>query len=106
MSSRGTTSLLSLGQMYCCFNRDEHLACKRLKEIPAEELPAEYSLTGIETSPNETVPVAIGRALIGLGRIAQVSVHGAPAGPWGPAAGGFRPRRSLRDRRRDFPSHF
>src|SRR5215471_5108329 len=66
MSSRGTTTLSSLGQTYCCLTREPHLPCSMLKEIPAEALEAENSLTGIETRPKEMLAVAIARALIAL----------------------------------------
>src|SRR5262249_31452620 len=66
MSSRGTTTLSSFGQMYCCLTRVPHLECSMLKEIPAELSAAENSLTGMETSPNEIFAVPIARALIGL----------------------------------------
>jgi hypothetical protein len=34
-----------------------------LNETPAEDWVAEYSLTGIDTSPKEIVPVDIARAM-------------------------------------------
>ena len=40
MSVRGTTSS-SLGQTYCCFNREPHFLCSILKRTPAELSPDE-----------------------------------------------------------------
>src|SRR5262245_52680444 len=58
--------LSSLGQMYCCLTREPHLPCSMLKEMPAEALDAENSLTGIETRPKEMLAVPIALALIAL----------------------------------------
>src|SRR5207248_11520547 len=57
--------LSSRGQMYCCLRRPLHFECSRLKEMAADDCVAEYSLTGMETNPNEMVPVAMDRALMG-----------------------------------------
>ena len=64
--SRGTISP-SLVQMYCCLSRALSFAWSMLKDTPADASAAAYSLIGIETSPKEMVPDAIGLALIGLG---------------------------------------
>src|SRR5579862_8273604 len=56
--------LSSFGQMYCCLSRPPHLPCSRLKEMADEGCPAEKSLTGMDTNPNEMVPVAMDRALM------------------------------------------
>src|SRR5690242_3662454 len=47
--------------MYCCLTRPPHFACSRLKEMAADDSVAENSLTGMETSPKDMVPVASGR---------------------------------------------
>src|SRR5215510_9440445 len=64
MSSLGTTTLSSFGQMYCCLTREPHLACSMLKEIAEELLAAENSFTGMDTRPKEMVAVPIARALM------------------------------------------
>src|SRR5712691_11077359 len=61
MSSRATATS-SFTQMYCCLSRDPQALCSRLNEIARLASVAEKSFTGIETSPNETVSVAIDRA--------------------------------------------
>src|SRR6185503_7405786 len=61
MSSRGTTTS-SLAQMYCCLTREPQALCSMLKEIARLASVAEKSLTGMETSPKETVRDAIERA--------------------------------------------
>src|SRR5688572_27947564 len=58
MSSRATGTS-SFTHMYCCFRREPHALCSRLKEIARLASVAEYSFTGIDTSPNETVSDAI-----------------------------------------------
>src|SRR5687768_10921930 len=67
MSSRatGTSSFM---QKYCCFSREPQALCRRLKEMARLASVAEKSLTGMETSPKDTVNEAIDRAAIG-GRI-------------------------------------
>src|SRR5262245_50017062 len=50
--------------MYCCFSREPHSLWSMLKEIPVADSAAEYSLTGIDTMPKETVAVAIARGAI------------------------------------------
>src|SRR5581483_4064537 len=67
MSSRGTTTS-SLMQRYCCFTRDPHALCSRLNEIARLASVAEYSFTGIETSPNETLSDAMDLAAMVLSR--------------------------------------
>ncbi len=61
MSSRGTTTS-SLMHTYCCFRREPQVLCSMLKEIALLDSVAEKSLTGMETSPNETVSDAMERA--------------------------------------------
>src|SRR3979490_3371471 len=61
MSSRATATS-SLTQMYCCLSRDPQALCSRLNEIARLASVAEKSFTGIETIPNETVSVGVGRA--------------------------------------------
>ena len=46
-------------QKYCCFRREPQVLCSRLNEIARLASVAEYSLTGMETSPNEMVSDAI-----------------------------------------------
>src|SRR6267378_3732239 len=58
MSSRATATS-SFTQMYCCFNRDPQVLCRRLNEMARLASVAEKSFTGIETIPNETVSEAI-----------------------------------------------
>src|SRR5262245_24817666 len=53
--------------MYCCLSRALSLAWSMLNDTPEADSAAAYSLIGIETSPKEMVPDAIGLALIGLG---------------------------------------
>src|SRR3954471_14036074 len=62
ISSRGTTSSLSLGQMYCCFTRDPHFLWSMLKETLAFDSADEKICTGTDTRPKEIVAVAIFRA--------------------------------------------
>ena len=52
-------------QKYCCFRREPQSLCSRLKEIALLDSVAEWSFTGIETSPKETVSVAIDREAMG-----------------------------------------
>src|SRR5215831_785434 len=61
MSSRGTTTS-SLMHTYCCFRREPQVLCSMLNEIALLDSVAEKSLTGIETSPKETVSDAMERA--------------------------------------------
>src|SRR6185295_20074423 len=61
MSFRSTTSLLSVGQMYCCFTRPPHFLCSMLKLACSLEA-AVKSFTGMETRPKLTVPEAMARA--------------------------------------------
>src|SRR5450432_3276221 len=63
MSSRGTGTS-SLMQMYCCFRREPQSLCSRLNEIARLASVAEYSFTGMDTSPKETVNDAIDLAAI------------------------------------------
>src|SRR6267143_949262 len=46
---------LQAGQICCCLIRPPHFSWSRLNESPMDEA-AVYILTGIETSPNESVP--------------------------------------------------
>src|SRR5215831_13827808 len=61
MSSRSTFSP-SEEQMYCCFKRDPHFLCSRLKEMALCGCEAKKSFTGMETRPKEMVPDAMARA--------------------------------------------
>src|SRR5687767_13080811 len=61
MSSR-PTGTSSLTQKYCWRRREPQSLCRRLKEIFWLASVAEYSFTGIETSPKETVSDAMDRA--------------------------------------------
>src|SRR4051812_47455474 len=61
MSSRATGTS-SLRQRYCCFRREPQPLCSMLNEIDLLASVAEKSLTGIDTSPNETVSEAMERA--------------------------------------------
>src|SRR5881392_118328 len=63
MSSRATATS-SFTQMYCCLSRDPQALCSRLNEMARLASVAEKSFTGIETIPNETVSVAIDRAVM------------------------------------------
>src|ERR1700722_7712957 len=63
MSCRSTTTP-SLAQIYCCLRREPSFLCSRLKWIEPELRVAEYSFTGIATSPNDTVSDAIDLAAI------------------------------------------
>src|SRR4051794_14050656 len=58
MSSRatGTSSLM---QMYCCLRREPQALCSRLNDSWRLASVAEYSFTGIATSPKDTVRVPI-----------------------------------------------
>src|SRR6185369_9952511 len=60
MSSRATGTS-SFTQKYCCFRREPQSLCSRLKEMALVDSVAEWSFTGIETSPKDTVSVAIER---------------------------------------------
>src|SRR5581483_881318 len=61
MSSRAT-GISSLMQMYCCFRREPQALCSMLKEMARLDSVAEYSLTGIDTSPKEIVSEPTERA--------------------------------------------
>src|SRR4051794_7243563 len=61
MSLRSTTSLLSVGQMYCCFTRPPHFWCNILK-LTCSLDAAVKSFTGIDTRPKLMVPEAMARA--------------------------------------------
>src|SRR6185295_4351586 len=63
MSSRATGTS-SFTQKYCCRSREPQVLCSRLKEIALLASVAEKSFTGIDTSPNEIVKLAIDRAAI------------------------------------------
>src|SRR2546423_9729594 len=63
MSSRATGTS-SFTQKYCCFTREPQVLCSRLKEMARLASVAEKSLTGMDTSPNDTVKDAIDRAAI------------------------------------------
>src|SRR6266849_4493736 len=63
MSSRATGTS-SFTQKYCCFSREPQVLCSRLNEMARLASVAENSLTGMDTSPNETVSDAIERAAI------------------------------------------
>src|SRR2546430_3108190 len=54
MSSFSTFSP-SFEQTYCCFRRAPSFLCSQLKEIAADDSPAENILIGTETSPKEIV---------------------------------------------------
>src|SRR5438477_2409512 len=58
-------ALSSRGQMYCCLSRLPHFPCSRLKEMAADDWLAENNFTGMDTRPNEIVPEAMDRALMG-----------------------------------------
>src|SRR5689334_21809998 len=51
-------------QMYCCLRRDPQPLCSRLKLIAALLSVAEYTLTGMETSPKLIDSEAMERAAI------------------------------------------
>src|SRR6516162_9915105 len=61
MSSRSTT-VSCFRHTYCCRKRDPQPLCSRLKEIAWEACVAEYSFTGMATSPKEMVSDPIERA--------------------------------------------
>src|SRR5437763_4723249 len=63
MSSRATATS-SFTQKYCCFSREPQVLCSRLNEIARLASVAGKSLTGMDTSPNDTVNEAIDRAAI------------------------------------------
>src|SRR5258706_2404749 len=63
MSSRATATSSST-QKYCCLSREPQVLCSRLNEMARLASVAEKSLTGMDTSPNDTVNVAIDRAAI------------------------------------------
>src|SRR5438309_11356403 len=63
MSSRATGTS-SFTQKYCCLRREPQVLCSRLNEMARLASVAEKSLTGIDTSPNDTVNDAIERAAI------------------------------------------
>src|SRR5678816_2246530 len=58
------TTWPSFWQMYCWRSREPQSLWSMLKETLVADSAAEYSLTGIETMPNETVAVAIARGAI------------------------------------------
>src|SRR5262249_54855176 len=68
MSSRGTATS-SFAQRYCCLSRDPHPLWSMLNEIAWLDSVAEKSFTGIETSPNETVRVAMDRGAMSTLRV-------------------------------------
>src|SRR5664279_1561710 len=84
MSARSTT-FWSFSETYCCLRREPSLA-SMLKRTAAELSVAEYSLTGIDTRPNERDSEAIERAAIPT-----------PLSPRGPRAPAWRTR-SIRAR--------
>src|SRR5437868_11294513 len=61
MSLRGTTVFMSFSDTYCCFTRLPALA-SRLKRIVSEDSVAEYSFTGMDTSPKLSDSDAMERA--------------------------------------------
>src|SRR2546430_13268409 len=63
MSSRATGTS-SFTQKYCCLSREPQVLCSRLNEMARLASVAEKSLTGMDTSPNDTVNDAIDRAAI------------------------------------------
>src|SRR2546428_13945676 len=63
MSSRATGTS-SFTQKYCCLSREPQVLCSRLNEMARLASVAEKSLTGMDTSPNDTVNEAIDRAAI------------------------------------------
>src|ERR1051326_8260057 len=65
MSSRAT-GISSFTHVYCCLSRDPQALCSRLNEMARLASVAEKSLTGMETSPNDTVNDAIERAAMRL----------------------------------------
>jgi hypothetical protein len=50
--------------MYCCFTREPQALCRVLKCTWTEDSAVAYIFTGMETIPNETIAVPIGRALM------------------------------------------
>src|SRR5690606_20999238 len=63
MSSRGTSSPLP-EETSCCFTREPSRRSIWLKRMVAADSAAEYSLTGMDTSPKEIVAEPSGRAAI------------------------------------------
>src|SRR5260221_11913954 len=63
MSSRATGTS-SFTQKYCCLSGEPQVLCSRLNEMARLASVAEKSLTRMDTSPNDTVNVAIDRAAI------------------------------------------
>src|SRR2546421_5391669 len=63
MSSR-ETGTSSFTQKYCCLSREPQVLCSRLNEMARLASVAENSLTGMDTSPKDTVNDAIDRAAI------------------------------------------
>src|SRR5437660_7645443 len=63
MSSRATGTS-SFTQKYCCLSREPQVLCSRLNEMARLASVAEKSLTGMDTSPKDTVNDAIDRAAI------------------------------------------
>src|SRR2546421_12791067 len=61
MSSRATGTS-SFTQKYCCLSREPQALCSRLNEMARLASVAEKSLTGMDTSPKDTVNEAIDRA--------------------------------------------
>src|SRR2546428_9490416 len=63
MSAR-STGMFSLMHRYCCFTREPQV-CSRLKPTLDELSVAEYSFTGIDTSPKLSDSEAMERAAMG-----------------------------------------
>src|SRR5438552_1767304 len=63
MSARATGTS-SVTQKYCCLSREPQVLCSRLNEMARLASVAEKSLTGMDTSPKDTVNDAIDRAAI------------------------------------------
>ena len=63
---RAVDHLAVRAQTYCCLRREPSLRCRRLKEMRSDETVAEYSRTGIATSPKEIVNDAIERASVAM----------------------------------------
>src|SRR5438094_4695756 len=67
MSAR-STGMFSLMHRYCCFTREPQV-CSRLKPMLDELSVAEYSFTGIDTSPKLSDSEAMERAAMSAPRI-------------------------------------
>src|SRR3569833_3718443 len=94
MSARSTTTP-SRWQRYCWRRREPQPLCRRLKETAPLACVAEYSLTGIETSPKDSVSDAIERAAIGP---PQVVSEGAMVARKAALSGGRRAPRTCERR--------